>query len=112
AAPPGVSDRVFRFNYLRNRLASGLGLAGFAFERASVPESMTRLRAVARTAPDDLPLLLMDTAPAAVLGALEDAAVPCAAASNVDWVPPLSMAADLDRPAVGGMLVLVEPLSR
>src|SRR5215472_14137248 len=46
AAPPGVSDRVFRFNYLRDRLGRGLGLAGFAFERAQVPESMTRLHAV------------------------------------------------------------------
>jgi len=27
AAPPGVSDRVFRFEYLRARLASGRGLA-------------------------------------------------------------------------------------
>src|SRR5262249_48189977 len=30
AAPPGLSDRVFRFNYLRDRLERGLGLAGFA----------------------------------------------------------------------------------
>jgi uncharacterized protein (DUF1786 family) len=75
AAPPGFSDRVFRFNYLRERLDTGRGLAGFAFERADVPESMTRLRAVAATAPSDLPLLLMDTAPAAVLGALEDVRV-------------------------------------
>lgn len=72
AAPPGFSDRVFRFNYLRERLDRGLGLAGFAFEREAVPESMTRLHAVASTAPSDLPLLVMDTAPAAVLGALED----------------------------------------
>jgi uncharacterized protein (DUF1786 family) len=75
AAPPGFSDRVFRFNYLRERLATGRGLAGFAFDRADVPASMTRLQAVAATAPSDLPLLLMDTAPAAVLGALEDARV-------------------------------------
>jgi uncharacterized protein (DUF1786 family) len=75
AAPPGFSDRIFRFNYLRERLARGLGLAGFAFERDAVPEAMTRLHAVARTAPADLPMLLMDTAPAAVLGALEDGAV-------------------------------------
>jgi uncharacterized protein (DUF1786 family) len=72
AAPPGFSDRVFRFNYLRERLDRGLGLAGFAFERSMVPDSMTRLQAVARTAPSDLPMLVMDTAPAAVLGALED----------------------------------------
>jgi uncharacterized protein (DUF1786 family) len=75
AAPPGFSDRIFRFNYLRERLARGLGLAGFAFERDSVPESMTRLYAVASTAPSDLPLLVMDTAPAAILGALEDTRV-------------------------------------
>ncbi|MDQ3809579.1 MAG: DUF1786 domain-containing protein [Chloroflexota bacterium] len=72
AAPPGFSDRVFRFNYLRERLSSGRGLAGFAFPRRQVPPAMTRLQAVADTAPGDLPLLLMDTAPAAVLGALED----------------------------------------
>lgn len=75
AAPPGFSDRIFRFNYLRERLGAGLGLAGFAFPRESVPPSMTRLQAVAATAPADLPLLLMDTAPAAVAGALEDARV-------------------------------------
>jgi uncharacterized protein (DUF1786 family) len=72
AAPPGFSDRIFRFNYLRERLEAGSRLSGFAFPRTDVPESMTRLRAVAETAPRDLPLLLMDTAPAAVLGALED----------------------------------------
>ncbi len=72
AAPPGVSDRVFRFDYLRDRLASGKGLAGFAFPRHQIPPSMTRLASVAATAPSDLPLLTMDTAPAAVLGALED----------------------------------------
>src|SRR5207248_9181030 len=37
AAPPGFSDRVFRFNYLRERLASGQGLAGFAFPREAIP---------------------------------------------------------------------------
>jgi uncharacterized protein (DUF1786 family) len=72
AAPPGFSDRIFRFNYLRESLAGGKGLAGFAFPREAIPESMTRLRSVAATAPSDLPLLVMDTAPAAVLGALED----------------------------------------
>jgi uncharacterized protein (DUF1786 family) len=72
AAPPGFSDRVFRFNFLRERLAAGLGLGGFAFPRDGVPPSMTRLVAIASTAPSDLPLLLMDTAPAAVAGALED----------------------------------------
>jgi uncharacterized protein (DUF1786 family) len=75
AAPPGVSDRVFRFEYLRERLASGLGLGNFAFLRADVPAAMTRLQAVASTVPSDLPLLMMDTAPAAILGSLDDARV-------------------------------------
>ena len=47
AAPPGLSDRVFRFNFLRERLAAGLGLGGFAFPREAVPPSMTRLLAIA-----------------------------------------------------------------
>ena len=72
AAPPGMSDRVFRFEYLREHLGAGDGLTGFAFPRAAIPPAMTRLQAVAVTAPADLPLLVMDTAPAAVLGALDD----------------------------------------
>src|SRR5258708_34189295 len=71
AAPPGLSDRVFRFNYLRQRLDHGLGLNGFAFLRHAVPPSMTRLLAVATTVPADLPLLLVDTAPPPVLGRFE-----------------------------------------
>jgi uncharacterized protein (DUF1786 family) len=72
AAPPGVSDRQFRFEYLAQRIHAGAGLAGFAFARDQIPPSMTRLQAVALSAPNDRPVLAMDTAPAAVLGALED----------------------------------------
>ena len=72
AAPPDISDRLFRFAYLAERIRGGNGLAGFAFDRQGIPESMTRMRAVASTAPADRPLVVMDTAPAAVLGALED----------------------------------------
>jgi len=71
-APPDVSDRVFRFNYLAERFATGRGLLALGFRRAQVPPEMTRLRAVANAAPADVPTLLMDTAPAAILGALED----------------------------------------
>jgi uncharacterized protein (DUF1786 family) len=71
-APPDISDRVFRFNYLAERFATGGGLLALGFRRERVPPEMTRLRAVATSAPDDLPMLLMDTAPAAVLGALDD----------------------------------------
>lgn len=74
-APPGVSDRTFRFDYLRQTLQSGSGLLGFAHSRETVPAALTRLRAVAEAAPADVPLVVMDTGPAAVLGALEDQAV-------------------------------------
>jgi len=83
AAPPGFSDRIFRFNFLRERLSAGAGLAGFAFMRDAVPAAMTRLKAVVDTAPGDLPLLVMDTAPAAVIGALEDPRVQAADAPIV-----------------------------
>ncbi|MGD2205920.1 MAG: DUF1786 domain-containing protein, partial [Anaerolineae bacterium] len=72
AAPPGYSDRLFRFEYLAERIRSAGSLAAFAFPRGEIPQSMTRLQAVAATAPADRPLVVMDTAPAAVLGALED----------------------------------------
>jgi uncharacterized protein (DUF1786 family) len=72
AAPPGYSDRLFRFEYLAERLETGIGLASFAFPREEIPASMTRLQAAAATAPGNRPVVAMDTAPAAVLGALED----------------------------------------
>jgi uncharacterized protein (DUF1786 family) len=80
AAPPGYSDRIFRFDYLAERLRAANGLAGFAFPSDRIPPSMTRLRAVADSVARepggaDVPLLVMDTAPAAVLGALEDPVV-------------------------------------
>ncbi|HMA37087.1 MAG TPA: DUF1786 family protein [Chloroflexia bacterium] len=85
-APPGVSDRRFRFDYLAERLAAGgrTNLAAFAFLREAIPADMTRLRAAAGSpqgALADRPLLAMDTGPAAVLGALEDPAVRTAATS-------------------------------
>ncbi|MCZ7570751.1 MAG: DUF1786 domain-containing protein [Ardenticatenaceae bacterium] len=76
-APPDVSDRQFRFDYLRERLGSAgyatvEGLAAFAFRRRDIPAIMTRLLAVAATVPAGVELVVMDTAPAAVLGALDD----------------------------------------
>ena len=82
AAPPGYSDRQFRFDYLAERLDPGqegdLGrpLSRLAFKRGEIPEKMTRLQAVEDSAGDvDAPLLIMDTAPAAVLGATLDPVV-------------------------------------
>jgi uncharacterized protein (DUF1786 family) len=75
AAPPGVSDRRFRFDYLREQVARGVGLEGFGFLAAEIPPRMTRMQAVAKTWTEPEPLFLMDTGPAAILGALDDAVV-------------------------------------
>lgn len=74
AAPPGISDRQFRMDYLAGRLRQEQRLSTFAFRGDAVPAMMTRLRALADTAiaQSGLPVVVMDTAPAAVLGALDD----------------------------------------
>jgi uncharacterized protein (DUF1786 family) len=75
-APPGVSDRLFRFEYLAERIRAENRLSAFAFLAKDVPSTMTRMRAVVDCVPrDDIPVLLMDTAPAAVLGAFQDPSV-------------------------------------
>jgi uncharacterized protein (DUF1786 family) len=72
AAPPGQSDRIFRFRYLADTLTAQNDLTAFAHRRETIPPAMTRLAAVASTVPDAYPLVVMDTGPAAILGALED----------------------------------------
>jgi uncharacterized protein (DUF1786 family) len=72
AAPPNVSDRRFRFDYLREQVERGTGLEGFGFLAAEIPAQMTRMQAVASTWQGSSPLFLMDTGPAAILGALDD----------------------------------------
>jgi uncharacterized protein (DUF1786 family) len=72
AAPPGVSDRRFRFDYLREQVERGTGLTGFGFLAEDIPDRMTRMRAVASSWTGSQPLFVMDTGPAAILGALED----------------------------------------
>ncbi|MBN2148721.1 MAG: DUF1786 domain-containing protein [Anaerolineales bacterium] len=72
-APPQVSDRQFRFDYLNHRIRQENRLSAFAFARDHIPPIMTRLQAVARSAEQvQAPLVVMDTAPAAVLGATYD----------------------------------------
>ncbi len=73
AAPPGVSDRRFRFEYLHRRLREQNRLSALAYLAPHIPPFLTRLQAVALSAKElDCPLIVMDTAPAAVLGALFD----------------------------------------
>jgi uncharacterized protein (DUF1786 family) len=84
-APPGYSDRQFRFDYLAERLAQTDGaspngdraslFSAFAFRAEDIPLIMTRMQAVGEAymaAASDAPLVVMDSAPAAVLGALLD----------------------------------------
>jgi uncharacterized protein (DUF1786 family) len=72
-APAGISDRQFRFDYLDKRIRARNSLASFAFLANDIPPIMTRLQAVADSAGElDCPLVVMDTAPAAVLGASFD----------------------------------------
>lgn len=81
AAPPHVSDRRFRFNFIADTVHRNPVPSAFAYMRQDVPASLTRLQAVATSAKRylemsnsalDAPLLLMDTGSAAALGALED----------------------------------------
>ena len=83
AAPPGISDRLFRFNYIAETVQRRPEPAAFAYQRETLPTDLTRLQAVAQSAADyqrcvgtsatePLPLLLMDTGSAAVLGTLDD----------------------------------------
>ncbi|MSQ27883.1 MAG: pyruvate formate lyase-activating protein [Dehalococcoidia bacterium] len=77
AAPIDVSDRTFRFDYLKQVLSNDSDLSAFGHLASEIPPHLTRMRAVARrySALMDAPLLLLDTAPAGALGSLGDAAV-------------------------------------
>jgi uncharacterized protein (DUF1786 family) len=85
AAPPDVSDRQFRFDYLKERILSENRLTAFAYPADEVPEIMTRMQAIVQTADEfDCPLIIMDTAPAAITGATLD--------SNIRYVERLIVA--------------------
>lgn len=72
-APAGVSDRRFRFDYLKKRVLEVNRLSAFAYMSESIPPDLTRMQAVAEYAGGlDCPLVLLDSAPAAVLGATFD----------------------------------------
>ncbi|HRJ76599.1 MAG TPA: DUF1786 family protein, partial [Anaerolineales bacterium] len=75
-APAGVSDRQFRFDYLDERIKQKNSLSAFAYLSDDIPKIMTRLQSVADSANElPCPLVVMDTAPAAVLGANFDSKV-------------------------------------
>jgi len=64
---PGASNRETRFKWFREFIDSGGRLDGLAFQ--DPPELFTRMLAVKRVLPD---AVVMDTGPAAIVGALQD----------------------------------------
>lgn len=72
AAPPGVSDRLFRFEHLRRVVAARNDLRAFAYLPEELPPYLTRARAMLASRDTDLPTVFLDTGPAAALGALQD----------------------------------------
>lgn len=72
AAPPDVSDRLFRFDHLRRTIERRNDLLAFATLPADLPGYLTRARAMVASAGDDAPVAFMDTGPAAALGAIHD----------------------------------------
>ena len=89
AAPPGYSDRRFRFDYIRRAVAVRPEPIAFAYRHAELPADLTRLAAVATDAArygaaggasEGHPaVVVMDTGSAAVAGALDD---PCLRAAG------------------------------
>jgi uncharacterized protein (DUF1786 family) len=75
AAPPGYSDRLFRFEHLRRVVEANNDLLAFALKREEIPPYLTRARALLLSADDAVPAVFLDTAPAAALGALQDPVV-------------------------------------
>ena len=77
AAPPGVSDRRFRFDAIAERVRERPDALAFAYRADDIPDDLTRLAAVAADAKSycDAPVFVMDTGAAALAGALEDPVV-------------------------------------
>ncbi|HKV84304.1 MAG TPA: DUF1786 family protein, partial [Ktedonobacterales bacterium] len=82
AAPPGYSDRRFRFDYIEQVVRGRPEPNAFAYRAEAIPPDLTRLVGVAADAAaygqaSDTPprVFVMDTGAAAVAGALEDGAI-------------------------------------
>ena len=72
AAPPGYSDRLFRFEHLRRVVEGRNDLLAFAFAPGDLPDYLTRARALVASAGNQTPVVFMDTGPAAACGAIQD----------------------------------------
>lgn len=72
AAPPDISDRVFRFEYIAQVLAADADAHAFASLPDALPAHLTRARAALSAVDAGVPAVFMDNGPAAALGALHD----------------------------------------
>ena len=72
AAPPGFSDRLFRFNHLKQVVETRNDLTAFAMLPEELPEYLTRARSMIASIDIEVPTVFLDTGPAAALGALQD----------------------------------------
>jgi len=72
AAPPGYSDRLFRFDHLQRVVKERNDLRAFAYLPDEVPDYLTRARAMLGSVDTEVPIVFLDTGPAAALGALQD----------------------------------------
>ena len=72
AAPPGYSDRLFRFDHLRRVVEGRNDLRAFAYLPHQLPDYLTRARTLIAAADGDVPTVFLDTGPAAALGTLQD----------------------------------------
>ena len=68
------SNRVFRFQHFKDLIEKGGNLTNFSYFNGKIPQYLTRLKAVHRTLKREgmREILLMDTGPAAIFGALCD----------------------------------------
>ena len=72
AAPPGYSDRLFRFDHLKRVVEARNDLRAFACLPEELPEYLTRARTLVSCVDTEAPVVFLDTGPAAALGALQD----------------------------------------
>jgi uncharacterized protein (DUF1786 family) len=69
---PDMSNRLFRFDHLRRVVENNKEISAFCYLAQEVPDYLTRMKAVIKSVEIDVPLLLLDTGVAAVLGTLQD----------------------------------------
>jgi uncharacterized protein (DUF1786 family) len=72
AAPPGYSDRLFRFEHLASVVGRRNDLREFAYLPEELPDYLTRAKSLVSCVDGDSPTVFLDTGPAAALGALQD----------------------------------------